>query len=501
MSCSIFQTKLNVPDLELELEVNATRWTYLQGLITCYHTIAWDFDGYAMEQLSKIALGVIEDLISLEEALQKINDVEESEKNFDRRIGSSFERFYRNLPGRIALVPLLASTGATVYFDGTWVDFGVTLVTGSVAGVIHYICMLHPQLAGVQDVLVSISTGMISSTSMVLFPDSVCTSAQILGTLFWFLYGISFTLSLYEMTQGLTMTGLTRFALSILNSFVLAFGVVIGIWMAAWAGPQRFDSMLQDCSTLEYHLNPAWLYLLYPLVALGALMQLRISLRYFGICLLVQLIAVGSQYLLIERWEQPIFVNNFLPAFGATIAAHVCISISARFSNLDLSIPQYVWKHFDRQAAQEVSLPSPLPPPVRDLRQYPQYSKTAQDHRSLSKIEFRDSGWADVSAVKERLSIEGYVRDEKFQYQRSDLWFCLIPALYLLVPGCSVWKIAFFSIIDAADGGPMIHGGESDNFSMQALISGVFVIGIAQVIGVRLAISLLWIIDEFQTRR
>jgi hypothetical protein len=151
-----------------------------------------------------------------------------------------------------------------------------------------------------------------------------------------------------------------------------------------------------------------------------------------------------------------------------------------------------VWKHFEKQPVQEVPLP------VRDLRQYTHYNKSSGGggmSHSLSKIQFRDSGWADNG-----LSIEGYVRDEKFQYQRSDLWFCLIPALYLLVPGCSVWKIAFFSIVDAADGGPIPEGDTNgQDFSLQALISGVFVIGIAQVIGVRLALATLWICQELMT--
>jgi hypothetical protein len=59
-----------------------------------------------------------------------------------------------------------------------------------------------------------------------------------------------------------------------------------------------------------------------------------------------------------------------------------------------------------------------------------------------TKILYIDDGWAD-----DGLSVDGYVRNERFQYQRSDLWFCLLPALYLLVPGSSVWRIAFFSIM------------------------------------------------------
>jgi hypothetical protein len=108
-----------------------------------------------------------------------------------------------------------------------------------------------------------------------------------------------------------------------------------------------------------------------------------------------------------------------------------------------------------------------------------------------TKILYIDDGWAD-----DGLSVDGYVRNERFQYQRSDLWFCLLPALYLLVPGSSVWRIAFFSIMKST------KKDDSDGYSDSAaaptgeLISGVFVIAIGQVIGVRLGIVTLSIVAE-----
>ena len=464
--------KLNVPELELEIEVNATRWSYLQGTFMVYHRIACDFDGYAMQSLSKIALGVLEENITVDEAFVLINETEKEEQF------QGLERHYRTFPGRILIIPLLASTGATVYFGGTWVDFAFALATGTVAGLLHYICCLIPQLAGVQDLLVSISTAMISTMAMTVLPNAVCFPAQVLGTLFWFLYGISFMLSLYEMTQGMTLTGLTRFALAILNSFVLAFGVVIGVWFAGYGGPHRFDAILRECTDLNYAVNPKYYPILYLLVALGAMMQMKVSVKYWPLGLIVQLTAQGGQYVLDAVWKQPLFVSNFLPAYLATITAHVLIQFTNACNFHDLNIPRmaYLFKKFEKRPTVHEELP------VRDLSKYAFYSSNVS-----SKIRFEDTGWADAG-----LSIDGYIRNERFQYQRSDLWFLLIPALYLLVPGSSVWRIAFFSIVDATDGTTA-----DASFSLQALISGVFVIGLSQVIGVRLALATLWIWQEF----
>ena len=463
--------KLNVPELELEIETSATRWSYLQGTLMVYHRIACDFDGYAMQSLSKIALGVLADNVTVDEAFQLINETEK-ESQF-----KGLEKHYRTFPGRILLIPLLASTGATVYFGGTWVDFGFALVTGTAAGLIHYICCLKPQLAGVQDLLVSISTAMISTMAITVVPNAVCFPAQALGTLFWFLYGVAFMLSLYEMTQGLTMTGLTRFALAILNSFVLAFGVVIGVWFAGYGGPHRFELVVRSCQDLDYAVDPRFYPILYLLVALGALMQMKVAIKYWAVGLVVQLAAVGGQYVLHSIWKQPLFVSNFLPAFLATVVAHVMIQWTNACHLHDLEIPTmaYLFKNLEKRPSVQEELP------VRDLSKYAYYSNNV-----TSKIRFEDTGWADSG-----LSVDGYIRNEKFQYQRSDLWFVLIPALYLLVPGSSVWRIAFFSIVDATDGSTA-----NASFSLQALISGVFVIGMSQVIGVRLALTSLWIWQE-----
>jgi hypothetical protein len=485
--------KLSIPDLELELEVNATRWSYQQGTLMVYHRIAWDFDGNAMQVLSRIALGVLEGKITPEEGLAMIGESEDESVGFSR-----FTMFYRTFPGRVFVIPLLASCGGVLYFEGTSYDLAFGMLTGSVAGLIHYLCAAKPQLAAVQDLLVSISTAMISTMALTLLPDKVCFTAQVLGTLFWFLYGVSFMISLYEMTSDLLITGLTRFARAILSSFVLAFGVVIGVWMAAYGGPDRFENILdQDCSMLQAKVSDYWYFVLYPIVSMGALMQMRVSVRHWGLCLVVQFVAVASQYVLKETWKQPVFVSNFLPAYLATLTAHIVIVTANRFAITQLHIPStaYLFKHFKKvkKTAPELKKP-PRSAYLLNSHNLSGASAAPQDRRQAllqskmvanDRILFIDDGWAD-----DGLSVDGYVRNQRFQYQRSDLWFCLLPALYLLVPGSSVWRIAFFSILDST------KGYSDSGSSIGTLISGVFVIGIGQVIGVRLGIATLWIASE-----
>jgi hypothetical protein len=80
-----FQQTLQVPYyLDLEVKVSATIWSNLQqgSIMTC-HCISWDLDdGDAMQASSNIALGVLLDNVTVEQAFQLVNDTAEKESQF-----------------------------------------------------------------------------------------------------------------------------------------------------------------------------------------------------------------------------------------------------------------------------------------------------------------------------------------------------------------------------------------------------------------------------------
>ena len=333
-----------------------------------------------------------------------------------------------------------------------------------------------------------------STLSVVFFPGSVCFRAQVLGTLFGFHNGIAFVLSLYEITQDLVMTGLTRFCLAILKTFELAFGVAIGLWLAKFGGPSRFDGLdvNNNCSNLSNSVDPVWYCFIYPLLSIGALMHLRTATIHWPICLVTQLLAVKSQYLLSFVWKQPIFVSNFVPALVATITAHILIVLFNKYNLTEMSIAPtaFLMKKLDRrrdikQSIQEVATkPSWMNPNGSVV------STSRGQKRRSSVIRFVDHGWADQGR-------HGYRRNDKFQYQLGDLWFCLAPSLYLLVPGAAIWNISFFSIVESSTQDIKAHDGGS---SFQTLVSAVFVVGMGLVMGVRVALAVLWAVHEYHRK-
>ena len=99
--------KLDIDELDLEIETAALRWSFNQGQWMTYHRISVDYDGSAMQQLSKLALGVIDNSISVEQALRDISKMEEATY-------TGLEAFVRDFPGRSVILPTLAMTGSVV---------------------------------------------------------------------------------------------------------------------------------------------------------------------------------------------------------------------------------------------------------------------------------------------------------------------------------------------------------------------------------------------------
>lgn len=188
--------KLGIPDLSLEVEVFSLRWSFRQGTVSVTHRILWDYDMYSVGALTSIARGVLNDTLTPKEGLRLIRDVEV--KTQYCRIESS----YRDFPGRALVIPIMAASCATVFFGGTWYDFGFAAACGLAAGIVAWIGAVYDQLTGIVDYMAAVFTAMIAVATISSFPDSACYSAQVLGTLYWFLYGTAYVLSLYEITNN-----------------------------------------------------------------------------------------------------------------------------------------------------------------------------------------------------------------------------------------------------------------------------------------------------------
>lgn len=458
---------LDIPDLTVEVEVFATRWDFRSGTVSTTHSIAPDYDMAENHELSKIGWAVLEKKVTPQDGLRAIRD----------KIGHAKERglesYYRDFPGRALLVPLMSSTCATVYFNGTWTDFGFAAACGAASGIVVWIADKYEHMSGIMDYLAAIVTAMISTAAVTSYPDSTCFSAQVLGTLYWFLYGTAYVLSLYEITNNQLMTGVARFVQALLRSYGLAFASVLGVWLAGYGGSDRWEAVDSRCALLDSRItDDRWYLLLFPLSAIACLMQFRVKLVHFPICLIVQCVAYGFQYLIGTVWEQPEFLANLVPAYLATITSHLCIVSMHKLKLYNLGTRNDAYleakKKTDSEAADE------------------EMTKQAEE---ASLADGAGEGVVHDSDVFAYVSDrEGYAgKVDKLQYASSDLWFCLLPALYLLVPGSKLLQTAFEALVSTLDDDAILPG------NLDALAGSLLIVGLGQVMGLRLGFTTLWL--------
>lgn len=103
---------------------------------------------YAM---TRIARNVLHDHITVQQALTEIQQHCSKQQDYTK-----LELLYETFPTRLFILPLMAATCATVFFNGTWYDFGFASVCGLVAGIVASICTKYShELLGVMDYLVA----------------------------------------------------------------------------------------------------------------------------------------------------------------------------------------------------------------------------------------------------------------------------------------------------------------------------------------------------------
>lgn len=482
--------------LQVDFDVYATRWSMAgrNGGVTWKQPIDWDYDGGATHVLlHEIAGPVLHGLMTPEQGLQRMDDYFERGKGL-----SSLERFYRDLPSRIFVIPIMAATCAAVFFDGTWIDFGVAGLLGLMAGLLHLLCSsICPELKSLQDFLISIATGMGAVAAVVIIGrDQSCFSAQLLGTLYWFLVGTAFVLSLYEVTNQQLSVGVMRFFAASMNSAILAFGGTVGIWFAAYGGPNRIaDIVAQECTELKRkQIDDRWFLLLFPLCGIACMMQFKISPRHWFQCLVVQCAAYFLQYKMTKDWGVPDFAGNFVPAYVATLIAQLVVTIEKRLigwnrKRKDLNtrivgLPSSRPLHVD-SGASEQNRNNASAGGGSMLNE----AKQSEDDPSTAKSGEKVTADESSDALEDTEPFRDSKVSNLVAHHNLDLWYCLIPALYLLVPGASLLKETFATVLNP---GPQQQPQELSTVSTAGDVgSAVLLIGLAQAIGVRCGIVTL----------
>jgi hypothetical protein len=451
-----------VPFLNAEFEMGAIRWSCASYY--SIHPVAGGVDGDALRKISKIASGASHGDISAQRGHELLSKLENDLDEIGEDVNANwFKRFIRSNWGLYLIYPLGAASYGMIFFGATAMDVGFGCISGLITAMIIHASNYFPALVGVAQILISVAASMVAGTANHFFPDSTCYTEQALGSITNFLYGTAFVISLYEITasNNLLLTGVTRFATAIFKTYILAAGVGLGCWMARFAGADRVDRFLnQDCSNLKTQPPELVRLLCTPIAFIAILLDVQVSPRYWPICFGPLILAFGSQYVLAEVLDQTVLIINVAPAYIATVSSYIFIALAQRCNLTDLRVSASGYLN-------QLSLPNINKKQVKR----PRFS------RKMGQRNIR------VSSVVGTLAMGA--DEQKLHFMRSDLWFCLFPSLVLLVPGGSVWRVAFFSVLAAT--WPNDFG--STEASIGQLFAGILTVAIGQVIGVRLGLA------------
>lgn len=225
-------------------------------------------------------------------------------------------------------------------------------------------------------------------------------------------------------------------------------------------GEERFDLAGRDCEeATSYKIPEMYLILFYPLTQIAAMMQLRVKVKHWPAAFMTQAVAavVASQCLIGTRWGQPSFVANLIPAYLVTVSARAFMSIGDRLNVTGI-------KPWSARVSDYVS-PMKLPSRTSGVRRFPH---------------FKESGWSKGPHNYH----SGYFQKGKLKHNHRDIWFCIVPAIYLLAPGSSLLRDSFRLMWASASL-------DSANEQNTSAMIGVFIIGFGQAVGVRLALATL----------
>ncbi len=177
--------------------------------------------GVNLSKLSRVDLvarEVIQNRISFEEGIQKLEDILTSPTEYGKRVH--------------VICFLLSSAGFMVLFGGSWGDFLAAVLIGVMIG---FISLLRPigLVAQLFEALIAIAASFAAYVLAKLLPG-LNIGVIIISSLIIFMPGLFITIAIAEIaTQNLT-SGTSRLVGGVMILLKLTFGVFIGSRLASW---------------------------------------------------------------------------------------------------------------------------------------------------------------------------------------------------------------------------------------------------------------------------
>jgi len=434
-----------------ELGVIKLKFRVEDGGYELHRKVPYDYDSEFQDLYTKTAVALIEDRITIHQALNFQSDTKRGKNT------AKSGKFLRDFPGRLILYPLEAASCAVIFFGGDTFDALIAAVCGLAAGLIEYLfCTLGGDAKILIDVLVGVSTGVIGGLFYIHSEnteDEVCLPAVFMGTLYWFFYGTAFVIGILEIISGELETGVVRFMGVSVKTFVLTLGTTVGMKLVvkdsleAWYKTSSCNSL-----ALQQDVFHSWNIPLYLLCSASALGQYRFPIVHYPRGLAVQLVGYVVQKAVYEWVNEDGNLNNaisnVLAAMASVIAAcalsyivdSCCYYYNAKLLQRDDNFSvfgrvMYRISKFTVRVTNCIKLGR-----GSDLKFLKMKKRLDKESKEVSDPN-NDRTEITLDAEEERVLTQAIIGAENLS-----VWALLMPTVYQLVPGSVIAKFWFSSV-------------------------------------------------------
>ncbi|KAI9206136.1 uncharacterized protein BJ171DRAFT_457729 [Polychytrium aggregatum] len=223
------------------------------------------------------------------------------------------------------------SAGASaviVIFSGSWLDVLISFLVGSLIGVVStFAPRIFPNYVNLIELVSSLLTTIILRIIQTCMPAMCLSFVPIfLSCILIHLPGLSFTLSLLELSAQNLVSGTARLVSSLLIALLLAAGVVIGSaipglaqFFATGPGPDISNT----CTPLDPVTSLAWVAAMFPVLTFSLTINMRASLQEAPVVFLAALCGFSTYTLCDSVWSLNSAASSALSSFVVGLVGNI----------------------------------------------------------------------------------------------------------------------------------------------------------------------------------
>ncbi|CAM9499534.1 unnamed protein product [Phaeothamnion confervicola] len=306
----------------LSIDLDMTRVTYIianDAFCTVHRSvIAASTDVKRQMDVLAIVAGVVRGELTALEAMDLINSPEHG--------GSDWCTLWRDWPARILIFPLLAFSSSGSFYGGSFYDATFATAIGLVVGVFYFALVKklpnNRHLRTFSEMATACILGFLAIAANEIakrFDIELCFQAITIANLFFFLKGTDSAFAFLEAIEGNFSAATQRLLHALVGTLLLGLGMTLGVWAAAFGGPERWDVLGKLACPPQLGLASS--AALYVFVLVGAMLDMKVDLPEMPFVFMAQVATVISGPL--ERYISA-------PSFVATLVATQLMVLTAK---------------------------------------------------------------------------------------------------------------------------------------------------------------------------